>query len=394
MNVLPTPNVEKLKALSFFNLISQDELAQIKPFIQNRLYQKDETIISEKEIGDSIFILLEGRINIVKEVDGGQLEVVNTIETPGSLFGEMSVIQDKPRSAGAVAAEDSQLLFIEKDQFLTLVKQFPDLSMQIAISIADFLRNTDSKFIGILKQKNAEIESAYYKLKAAQEELVRKERLSAIGKLASSIMHDIRNPLTIIRGYAELIKDPSFPPEKSTLFAKNILNEVDRFLAMTQELLTFATGKDGLNRENVKLKEFLEELVNSIENQFIDRGHSIRLQVTYPGFVNIDPNRFRRALENICYNALEAMKDKGRFSISASATDFGVKIELEDTGCGMSETVKDHIFDEFFSHEKSHGTGLGLSIAQKIIEEHKGSIKVESQVGLGTKFTILFPIEL
>lgn len=390
MKILPTPNINELKSLSFFSVFNEEEIEQIRGFIENRLYKKDEIIISEEELGDLLFILFKGSVNIVKNIDGGE-EVLNTIDKPGGFFGEMSIIEDKPRSAGAVATEDCELLTIEKGNFLALVKQFPDLSMHIAVSIANYLRQTDMKLINIFKQKNREIETAYYKLQAAQEELVRRERLSTVGKLASSIVHDIKNPMTAIRGYAELIKGGGYSTEKTAKFAVNIMNEVDRFLAMTQELLTFATGETGLKREKINLRDFIMEMVESIEQQFIDRGHQVKCRIDYDVNVFIDANRFRRALENICYNALDAMQEKGTFTIEAHSTDFGIKMLLADSGCGMIDIVKTHIFDEFFSHGKSHGTGLGLSITKRIIEEHNGSIKVDSEVDEGTKFTIIFP---
>jgi CRP/FNR family transcriptional regulator/CRP/FNR family cyclic AMP-dependent transcriptional regulator len=167
MKILPTVKLETLKSLSFFKQISDAEIIQMQQLMETRYYHKDEIVISEQEPGDLFFILLEGSVNINKKLDGGELEILTTLEKPGDFFGEMSLLEDKPRSASVVAAKDCTILIIRKEHFLILVKSNPELTMHIAASVANFLRDTDLKLITTLIKKNHEIESAYQKLKEA-----------------------------------------------------------------------------------------------------------------------------------------------------------------------------------------------------------------------------------
>jgi signal transduction histidine kinase len=235
------------------------------------------------------------------------------------------------------------------------------------------------------------LEATYNRLQFAQEELITKERLTLVGKLAASLMHDIRNPMTAISGYAQLIKEENCPKEKVSQYADRIVMEVNFFMEMAQELLLFARGEGILRKEEVDFNTFLQDFINIIGPKFKEQGFTVKCKNDFNDKVSIDTSRFRRALENICNNAMEAMSEGGAFLIEGLCVKNGLRIALTDNGCGMTDFVKDHIFDEFFSHGKKQGTGLGLSITKRIIEEHGGSIRVESQLGLGTRFIIDLP---
>jgi signal transduction histidine kinase len=140
------------------------------------------------------------------------------------------------------------------------------------------------------------------------------------------------------------------------------------------------------------LQGYLIDVIDFIEPKFRRHGIFVEHSLDYSGDVFIDPNRFRRAIENICNNALDAMREGGTFQIETKVDDNRVKIAFIDQGCGMNDYVREHIFEEFFTFGKAHGTGLGLSIAKRIIEEHKGSIQVKSELGKGTTFIIDLPL--
>lgn len=380
------------KSLSFFNNLPQDELREIVKVSEIQYFQRNESIIHEEEEGRYFYILKSGVVNIVKKMNGNEYEIVNIIDKPGDFFGEMSLLEGKPRSAGAIAQQVSELYVIPKESFLEIVKKYPQLTMHLAVSISNFLRKTDKNLIEKLKVKNSELVNAYNDLRKAQAELIQQERLSAIGKLASSIIHDIKNPMTSIRGYAQLLYEGELPSYKTSQYSEIIIREVDRFIDMTGELLTFSKGEITLKKHSISIKDVLLDLIYSMKPKFDQNNIVIRTDFAYESALYLDDLKFRRALENICFNAIDAMEEGGIFSVITKQESGFVKISLEDDGCGMTKQVKDKIFDEFFSHNKSEGTGLGLAITKRIICEHGGSIEVKSEFGEGTCFIIRMPL--
>ena len=382
----------ELKTMQFFSNLPGEELLEIAKVTQEHSFNQGTAIISEEEEGKYFYILKSGKVNIVKKVDGEDQEIVNVIENAGDFFGEMSLLEGKPRSAGAKAATDCELYIIPKDSFLGLVKKYPHLTMHLAVSIGNFLRRTDQNLVEKLKRKNAELVQIYTDLRRTQSELIQKERLSTIGRLASSIIHDIKNPMTSIRGYAQLLNEGVLAPEKIKSYSEVIIREADRFIEMTTDLLTFSRGELAVKKSPVELNVVLEDLIFSLKGKFEARRVEIITDIKCRGQVNMDRSKFRRALENICYNALDAMPQGGKFVLRTTEEEGKAVISLEDNGYGMSEEVKGRIFEEFFSHNKDLGTGLGLAITKRIISEHGGTIEVYSELGKGTVFRVRMPL--
>lgn len=391
MGKLPVPEISELKKLHIFKRISDLELSQIREVMERRLYRQDEFIIKEDEPGDMFYVLLKGSVYVVKRIEGNRQEVLNLIDQPGDLFGEMSLVEDKPRSAGVVTTENCEVLTIGKEHFLGLVNRFPRFTLEVARNISNYLRSTDQKLIDVLKEKNSELSEAYRKLEETQEELIRQERLSLVGRMAATILHDIKNPMSAISGYAQLIKTGRYPHEKLAKFADIINREVSRLSNLAQELLSFAKGEGLVKQKHVNLNQFLKELIESMAYKFEDKGITVSTEFGYDGDVYIDASRMRRAIENIANNSIEAIKSGGKFTIETSPTDSGVKIYLADTGHGMTDDVRKKIFKEFYTYGKSTGTGLGLAITKRIVDDHGGKIEVESELGEGTKFFIELP---
>ena len=391
MRSIPILSTDGLGDILFFQNLSEEDRLNIRKYLKFVQFSKDEIIFEEGQPGDAFYILHSGSVNIVKKLNGEQ-EIINKLEHPGEFFGEMSLIEDKPRSASVIAAEDTKLLSVDKKDFLFLVRQYPDLLMRIAFSISNFLRKSDLKLIQVLKKKHSELEEMHRRLKEAQAEIIRKERLELVGKLASTIMHDIKNPISTIKGYAQLMAEYEYPADKMIKFNNIISMEIDRILLMTQELLSFARGEECLNRDRVNLKDFLLESIEFLKEEFSPFGIEINHNIEYIGDVTIDAGRFRRALDNIFTNARDAMNKGGILTIAVSRNNDTVTISISDNGCGMDVKVLEQIFDEFFTHGKSSGTGLGMAITKRIIEEHGGKILVASEIGKGSRFTIELPV--
>ena len=391
MEINNKPALSELKNNKFFDRIPEIELVSISQVTEVQRYSQGEIIISEEDAGEFLFILQSGKVNIMKKSNDGGDELVNTIDKPGDFFGEMSLLDDRPRSAGAIAAEDSLLYIIPKESFLTLLNKFPHLTMHLAVSIGNFLRKTDATLLKQLRKKNTELLNANAELRLAQQELVRRERLSAVGKLASSIIHDIKNPMTAIQGYAQIMSDNILPHDKVAQYSGIIVNEVDRFITMARDVLTFARGDIELVKENLEIEDLINSILSSMRFKFQTKGIEVEASIDYNCTVKMDFPKLQRALENICFNAIDALDDGGNFKIRTEAAENGVLLYFEDDGCGMTDIIKSRIFEEFFTHNKSHGTGLGLAITKKVIVEHKGTIEVKSEMDQGACFKIYLP---
>jgi two-component system sensor histidine kinase HydH len=224
-----------------------------------------------------------------------------------------------------------------------------------------------------------------------QEEVRRKEKLAALGNLAAGVAHEIRNPLSSIKGFATYFgtKFPEGSEDRES--AGVMIREVDRLNRVISELLEFARPSE-LRLRPTEVNELLRHSLRLIEPDAKAKKIEVRFSPTegLPS-VAIDPDRFTQALLNLYLNAIQAMDGGGVLSVSSSAGQDGeIRTQVADTGAGIQAEDLDKIFDPYFT-TKPRGTGLGLPIVHKIVEAHGGEIRVKSVVGRGTVFTILIP---
>ena len=221
--------------------------------------------------------------------------------------------------------------------------------------------------------------------------MVQTERLSAVGKMAGTIIHDIKNPMATIRLYAQVLRKKAGREDISPLVDEIIL-QIDRLLNLAQEVLDFSRGVSEMNFQPVMFEGFVSDVIRFLERDFEKRKIAIRQKIEYHGEVEIDPDRMIRAILNIAGNAADAMPDGGIFGISAQSSGGKLTIELLDNGTGMPENVRKRIFEPFVTHGKKTGTGLGMSIVKNIIDEHHGTIEIKSELGKGTKIILELPL--
>jgi signal transduction histidine kinase len=242
-----------------------------------------------------------------------------------------------------------------------------------------------------LQTRNRELGEALHELQEMQDELIRAERLSVVGRMAASIIHDLKNPMTAIQGYAALLGRDDIEPDARQRFSKIITRSVDTFVEMTQEILDYSRGGGALQRRQVLVDGFVKDLCVFIERNFSENGLALHCELEYTGPVMIDETKMRRALFNIASNAQDAMTAGGCLTITSRCTNTTVEFRLSDTGPGIPQEIRDTLFEPFVTFGKATGTGLGLAIAKKTVEDHGGSIAVESIPGQGATFTIRVP---
>jgi signal transduction histidine kinase len=234
-----------------------------------------------------------------------------------------------------------------------------------------------------------------------QKELIKTERMAALGTMAGMLAHDFRGPMTVIRGYAETLLESGLSSEELRARADLIVQSVDRLERMTTETLDFARGGGTLARRAVYLPVFLQELAAGLGLE-LPGCEVVRDFAVPPGTkAALDVDKLRRAVGNIAANARDAMEGHGRIHISAriAAGDEGVParlvIGLSDEGPGVADEIRERLFEPFATFGRKKGTGLGLAVARRFIEDHGGTIELlpnGTSLGRGAHFRIQLPL--
>jgi two-component system sensor histidine kinase HydH len=226
-----------------------------------------------------------------------------------------------------------------------------------------------------------------------QDEIRRQEKLAAIGGLAAGVAHEIRNPLSSIKGLATFFGDQFEDGSEAKDAAGVMVNEVDRLNRVITELLDFSRPTD-LNRKPTDLAELLSHSLQIIQQDITNQGIRIHQRIDEDLCpIQVDPDRLNQCLLNLYLNAIQAMPDGGTLSVMCRAdSQDHVQIRIEDTGCGIAPGDLSRIFNPYYT-TKGKGTGLGLAIVYKIVEAHQARIKVESIPGKGSTFILQIPCD-
>ncbi|MEH7388558.1 ATP-binding protein, partial [Bacillus sp. JJ1521] len=225
-------------------------------------------------------------------------------------------------------------------------------------------------------------------VKAAEELALRREKLSVVGELAAGIAHEIRNPLTTVKGFVQLQKEKS---ESTSQISDIILSELDRINQIVSELLVFSKPQSKIFKE-FKVRELIDYVIKLTSHEAI--LHNVEVLVeNHAAEANLygDKNELIQVFVNVLKNSIDAMPDGGKTRIRTDVEVDKVKIEVIDTGVGIPKERLEKIGEPFFTL-KEKGMGLGLTMSNKIIQDHKGTFEIRSKVGLGTKVIITLPI--
>ncbi|HEY6104423.1 MAG TPA: ATP-binding protein, partial [Anaeromyxobacteraceae bacterium] len=245
------------------------------------------------------------------------------------------------------------------------------------------------------------VEERTAELRTAQDQMVRTEKLSSLGKLAASIAHEINNPLAGILTFAKLMirtldQGPVGDGERRGLVRNLSLvqRETERCSAIVRNLLDFARERP-MQLKAVNLNQVVEEALSLIAHQSAIQNVVLEKDLAPVPPVEADFGQLRQAFVNIAINAVEAMAQGGRLTVVTRPRpdDWQVEIVFTDTGPGIPPAVMQKMFDPFFT-TKEKGTGLGLSVVYGIVERHHGKVEVETGEGKGTRFTIRLPVSV
>jgi len=363
--------VVTLEASKIFCRLSPSELSALRPIAQEQNFSAGQEIFREGDNGNGVYVVRAGQVEISGLIDQKERLVFSRVG-PGDIFGEMAVIEDKPRSACAAAKVDTAVYFIPRAEMLTLVEQSPALAQALLREVSRRLREFNQ----------------YYLRKVAQT-----ERLAIVGRFARAIVHDLKNPLNIIGLTAELAGLDRGTPERRQQDSACICKQVERISDLISEILDFTQeSQSDFVLAPSDYGAFVTNLLAELGPEAALKSVTLELENPPPSVaVFIHPKRLRRAFYNLLHNATDAMPEGGKIILRFQTSEQEVVTEVEDVGQGIPPEVADHLFDPFATHGKAHGTGLGLSICKRIIEEHQGWISARNNPGCGAVFAFGLP---
>jgi PAS domain S-box-containing protein len=245
------------------------------------------------------------------------------------------------------------------------------------------ISDTTGKFIGTVN-----VVSDITELKNLRERFVMTERLAALGEVAARVAHEIRNPLVSLGGFAKRLEKRLDGNLKE--YADIIAKEVERLESILSEILGFVK-ETRIIKEIVDSNKLVDDVSLIIKSEINEKGILLDKEFGEPVELYVDPNRIKEALLNILTNAVQAVGSNGTIALKTFVKDNTFVVDIKDTGAGIAEEDMPFIFDPFFTTKKT-GTGLGLTITHRIIEEHKGTIAVESRPGKGCTFQVFIPL--
>jgi signal transduction histidine kinase len=363
-----------LGCAGLFRELDPKELQALRDIAEERVFPAGARIFSENDPGDGVYVIRDGSVEIAHLVGDRALCVFSKFG-PGDVFGEMAVIEDMPRSATTTAVKKTSVYFIPRVQMIELLQRSPALSLRLLQEVSRRLRDFNQQHL---------------------REIVEAERLSALGSFARSIVHDLKNPLTVIGMAAEIMAADKTRRELRLESYDRVKRQIAGITELVGDILDF-TQSAAADREfsAVSYREFIQELATELRLEVELKGAVLNLEnEPSGGILRFDPRRIRRVILNLTGNAMDMMPEGGRVTIRFQHGGNEVITEIQDDGPGIAPEVAGNLFQPFVTFGKEHGTGLGLSICKKIIEDHGGRISARNAPApaRGAIFSFTLPV--
>lgn len=361
-----------LESADLFRSLRTDEVRALRQIAIEREYDPGREVFREGDPGDGVYVVKSGQVEISGMLGDEKRRVFSQIG-PGGIFGEMAVIEHRPRSASAIATTTTTVYFIPRGEMLAFIERSPGLAMSLLQLISNRLRDFNRLFL---------------------HEIVQAEQLAIIGRFARSIIHDLKNPLNIIGLTADMASSTTASPAMRGEATQRIRKQVDRINELVGDILDFTQSESSsVIFAAMDYGEFVRYVFGELQPELELKQVRVQLAPPPAGLrVRMDPKRLRRVFANLCANAADFMPNGGTITVRFESDHTGVITEIEDTGPGIAPEILDRLFQTFATHGKTHGTGLGLSICKKIVEDHGGRIWARSEPTQGAVFAFALPL--
>ncbi|TVP74855.1 MAG: GHKL domain-containing protein [Puniceicoccaceae bacterium] len=358
----------------FFGNLSAEQKARLAKDVEEITFAPEEVIFEENSPSDAIYLILSGSVAFCKKREDEQPEQVVSSSLAGSYFGEIGILTQERRSLTARAEGKTRVARVPAPLVESLLTRANDPLGNILSSVIRHLQSTTHHYIT---------------------EIEKQEKLALVGMMMSSVLHDFRNPFSLINMATHLIRKKAANPDDITRFCNTIDVQLDRMTSMMNDIIAFSKGGETLDMRQLTLSGFSRALEESCAHLFKKEGVMIHFNFE-EGEFDGDLNKLIRALQNLLSNAVEAIlqtKQPGSIELSGCVDGEEVLFVLSDTGPGIPEAIIDRFFEPFVTFRKQGGTGLGSAITKSIIEAHEGKISFNSSPETGTTFRIRLPLQ-
>ncbi len=334
-----------------------------------RRYEDGQVIFDEGGESDALFLVLDGRVEFVKSVPGNKWRVISYAES-GDFFGEIGVLTGAPRALRACATGSAILARLPREELREFIRRTPGPIDHILQSIVNHLHHTTRHYV---------------------DEMLRQEKMSLVGNMVSSIIHDFKNPFTLISLGAQMIAS-QHKDARTQKLCDNMNRHIQRMVDMANEVSEFAKGVQTFRPARVDLRTLVQKFRELNEPYFQKENVLIETDID-PISLEAEEGKLLRVLQNLVGNAIDGCDERKDGKVRIEARDRGENCEIiiSDNGKGIPEQIRNNLFDPFVTYGKTGGTGLGTAIVKSIIEAHKGRIRFETATGQGTSFYIQLP---
>ena len=361
----------ELGSSKLFSQLPADEQQRLRAVTRNIDLSPGQEIFKEGDPGDGVYVVKSGTVLISAVVATGERRVFSKVQ-PGEFFGEMAVLDNQPRSAHASAEGETVVFFIPRERIIEMLTRSPALSMKLLQAISLRLREFNQQYL---------------------REVLQAERMALVGRFASSIVHDLKNPLTIISIAAEVACQESSSIEARRTSLQRIGKQLERVTSMVNDILEFTRGTPAkMALAAMDYGMFTHAILDELQKEIARKSVKIEFATLPPQTkLLVHPQRLGRVFYNLIFNAVDAMPGGGVIRVRFQVSDGEVLTEIADSGKGIAPEIIERLFEPFATYGKTKGTGLGLSISRRIIEEHGGRIWARNEPGNGAVLAFALP---
>lgn len=358
----------KLESHQFIRLFESDRARELCEIAVIANYPAQKVIFEEGEVPDYLYLVLDGEIEFRKRADFDRYQRV-AVAHPNDFFGEFGILDGQPRSAQAIASHHSKVAKIPRSRLMEILQQTPgSVVLDLFGYIVKHLRVTTEEYV---------------------KQLVYKDKMVLVGEMMSTVIHDLKSPLSGINLSSEMLK-VMHPDEDTAEWCDMIHAQAHRMVIMVEELLEFSRVGTVLNKQPLHLAIALQRFY-TLNQVYLEQSNVKFLIESTDVVVNVDESKLLRVLQNLVVNAIEAFNDEGGcIKITTEIAESQVIIQVHDNGSGIPEAIRDRFFEPYVTYGKRSGTGLGTVIAKSIVDAHGGTIDFESN-DKGTTFFITLP---
>lgn len=361
----------KLEDHPFFRDTAMGEVRALVDKTEVRQFSIGDVIFEEGSESDGLWLVLDGSVAFNKRTPDGQQRTIS-YSKEGHFFGEVGIFTGDPRALSAVAATDCTVAKVDRKDLVAFIRLTPGPIEHILGSIINHLHHTTRHYV---------------------DEMLQQEKMSLVGTMVNSIIHDFKNPFTMISLGAQLVRG-QHKDDKTRKLCDQIEAQVSRMVNMANEISEYSKGEQQLHLSRVNLADLWGKF-EELNQPYFQKDH-IRIEVKAdPVVIEAEESKLLRVLQNLLSNAIDALDEQSREGVvKVELTDHDskqVQIVVSDNGCGIPEPIRARFFTPFITYNKRNGTGLGTAIVKSIVDAHGGKITFRTATGEGTTFTILLP---